>query len=171
MNEAQAFLMRRYRIQAFVSTWCCYAGFYFCRKAFYITKGTLTEELQLDAATLAYVGTAYLIAYAIGEFNAAAVGSRVGARRLLLGGMAISLGCNVVFGFANNVWTFMAFMALNGMGSCGAVCQEFVIGYLYDKNDPTTLDPIFAALIASASIATAMIFLLALRARAGKCNL
>lgn len=131
-DKTQKALMQRYRVQAFISTWCCYAGFYFCRKAFYITKGTLTEQLHLDAATLASVGTAYLIAYAIGEFNAAAVGSRVGARRLLLAGMAISLGCNVVFGFANNEWTFMAFMALNGLaqatgwsGNVGTMAQWF----------------------------------------------
>lgn len=124
--------MRQYRIQAFISTWCCYAGFYFCRKAFYIAKGSLTTDLHLDSKTLAYVGTAYLIAYAIGEFNAAAVGSRVGARRLLLTGMAISLACNVVFGFANNLWTFMAFMALNGLaqatgwsGTIGTMAQWF----------------------------------------------
>jgi sugar phosphate permease len=132
LSVSQEAQMRQFRIQAFISTWCCYAGFYFCRKAFYIAKGSLTTDLHLDSKTLAYVGTAYLIAYAIGEFNSAAVGSRVGARRLLLTGMAISLACNVVFGFANNVWTFMAFMALNGLaqatgwsGTIGTMAQWF----------------------------------------------
>jgi sugar phosphate permease len=113
--DATVALLRQYRIRAFVSTWCCYAGLYFCRKAFYIVKPELTAQCGLSASTLANIGVVYLVAYAIGEFNSAAVGSRVGARRLLLGGMAISLGCNVVFGFANNAWTFMAFMALNGL--------------------------------------------------------
>ena len=110
-----AALLRSYRIRAFVSTWTCYAGLYFCRKAFYVVKPELTAKVGLSASTLAHVGVVYLIAYAIGEFNSAAVGSRIGARRLLLTGMAISLGCNVAFGFANNAWTFMAFMALNGL--------------------------------------------------------
>ena len=110
-----AALLRSYRIRAFVSTWCCYAGLYFCRKAFYVVKPELTAQCGLSASTLANVGVVYLVAYAIGEFNSAAVGSRIGARRLLLAGMAVSLGCNVVFGFANNAWTFMAFMALNGV--------------------------------------------------------
>jgi OPA family glycerol-3-phosphate transporter-like MFS transporter len=110
-----AALLRSYRIRAFVSTWSCYAGLYFCRKAFYVVKPELTAQVGLSASTLANVGVVYLVAYAIGEFNSAAVGSRVGARRLLLAGMAVSLGCNVAFGFANNAWTFMAFMALNGL--------------------------------------------------------
>jgi sugar phosphate permease len=113
VNAAE--LLRRYRIRAFVSTWSCYAGFYFCRKAFYVVKGDLTESAGMSATMLGYVGVVYLVAYAIGEFVAAGVGSRIGARRLLLGGMAISLGCNVAFGFANNAWTMMAFMALNGL--------------------------------------------------------
>jgi sugar phosphate permease len=110
-----AALLRRYRIQAFVSTWCCYAGLYFCRKAFYVVKGDLTTQAGMSATTLGWVGVVYLVAYAIGEFNAAAVGSRTGARRLLLAGMAVSIGCNVAFGFANNAYTFMAFMGLNGL--------------------------------------------------------
>ncbi|MBI5508133.1 MAG: MFS transporter [Deltaproteobacteria bacterium] len=108
-------MLRAFRIRAFVSTWCSYAGFYFCRKTFYVVKGDLTQELGLDAHTLANIGLVYLVAYAVGEFNAAAIGSRIGARRLLLAGMGISLACNAVFGFANNAWTFMAFMALNGL--------------------------------------------------------
>lgn len=130
--DTQAALMRQYRLQAFVSTWCCYAGFYFCRHAFFVVKGELTEKLGFSAATLGTLGMVYLVAYAIGEFNSAAVGSRIGARRLLLAGMAVSLGCNVVFGFANNLWTFMAFLALNGLaqatgwsGNVGTMAQWF----------------------------------------------
>lgn len=119
-------------MRAFISTWCCYAGFYFCRKAFYITKGELTVQLGFDSITLGQIGTAYLIAYAFGEFNAAALGYRLGPRRLLLSGMAISALCNIFFGFANNQWTFMAFMALNGLaqatgwsGNVGTMAQWF----------------------------------------------
>ena len=111
----QSAIWRRYRAQAFISTWMCYFGLYFCRKAFYAVKGDLTHELGFDANTLAHIGVVYLVAYAIGEFNAAAIGTRTGARRILLLGMAVSLGCNIVFGFANNAWTFMGFMFLNGL--------------------------------------------------------
>jgi OPA family sugar phosphate sensor protein UhpC-like MFS transporter len=125
-------LMRRYRIQAFVSTWCCYAGFYFCRQAFFVVKGDLTQKQGYDTTTLAYVGTAFFIAYTIGQFASAAIGSRLGARWLLLAGMGLSLFCNAVFGFANNTWTFLAFMILNGLaqgtgwsGNVGTMAQWF----------------------------------------------
>jgi MFS transporter, OPA family, glycerol-3-phosphate transporter len=111
----QALAWRRLRLQVFAGTWASYFGLYFCRKAFYVVKGDLTTDFGLDAATLANVGVVYLVAYAIGEFNAAYVGSRLGARRLVLSGMALSVACNLAFGFANNAWTFMAFMALNGL--------------------------------------------------------
>lgn len=131
-QELQQARMRQYRIQAFVSTWCCYVGFYFCRQPFWVVKGDLTERLGIDSRMLGYMGSAYLIAYAIGEFNAAAIGSRVGARRLLLTGMALSLTCNLIFGFANNAWTFMAFLILNGLaqatgwsGTVGTMAQWF----------------------------------------------
>ncbi len=115
VDTASAARLRRFRLQIFISTWSSYFGFYFCRKAFFVVKGDLTAQLGLDAPTLARIGFVYLVAYAIGEFNAAALGSRLGARRLLLAGMAVSVGCNIAFGFANNAWTFMAFMALNGL--------------------------------------------------------
>jgi hypothetical protein len=59
---------------------------------------------------------------------------------------------------------------INGMGSCGGVLQELVIGNLYQR-DATNLTPIFMALMISAMAATIIITLLVLRARAGKCNL
>ncbi len=124
--------LRRYRLQIFASTWASYFGFYFCRKAFYVVKGDLTVELGIDAQTLGLIGVAYLVAYAIGEFNAAFWGSRLGARRVVLAGMGLSVLANVAFGFANNAWTFVAFMILNGLaqstgwsGNVGTMAQWF----------------------------------------------
>ena len=137
MSEARAASagfeeLRAYRWRIFLSTWCCYAGLYFCRQAYFVVKGDLTLKLGIDAAMLANIDTAYLVAYALGELNAAAVGSRIGARRILLGGMALSIACNVAFGFANNAWTFLAFMVLNGLaqatgwsGTVGTMAQWY----------------------------------------------
>jgi len=92
-----------------------YAGYYFCRKPFYIAKATLQEVYGWDASTLALIGTIYLIAYTIGQFIAGWAGNRFGARVLLLTGMAVSIGCNLVFGFTNSWQTFAAFMLVNGL--------------------------------------------------------
>ena len=106
--------MRAWRMRILVSTWMAYAGLYFCRKAFYVLKGTLADELGFTVAELAEIGTAYLLAYAIGQFVAAGLGPRTGARLLLLTGIATSLTTNIVFGLASSYWTFFGFMVVNG---------------------------------------------------------
>jgi sugar phosphate permease len=128
---SSAFL-HRWQIRVFASTWLCYYGFYFGRQAFSIVKSSVQEEFSWQPSDVAVVWATYLIAYAFGGFNAAASGSKIGPRRLLLAGMAVSIGANVAFGFANNRWTFMAFMILNGLaqatgwsGNVGTMAQWF----------------------------------------------
>lgn len=109
--------LRRFQVQIFVSTWTAYAGYYFCRKAFYAVKvrGGIGDALDLSSIELAHIGTAYLVAYSVGQFSSAFVGRRLGPKLLLLVGMAISLGCNVGFGASNGFWTVLLFMIVNGL--------------------------------------------------------
>jgi sugar phosphate permease len=108
---------RRWQVQILVSTWVAYAGYYFCRKAFYAVKvkGGIGDALDLSSVDLAHVGTAYLVAYSVGQFSSAFLGRRLGPRLLLLAGMAVSLICNVGFGVSNGFWTVLLFMAVNGL--------------------------------------------------------
>lgn len=106
--------LRAWRWRIFAATWLCYAGFYFCRKPFSIVKSTMGKELGFDATALGAIGAAYLLAYTIGQFVAGALGQRLGARALLLGGMAVSIGCGIAFGFSNSYGAFLGFMVLNG---------------------------------------------------------
>ncbi len=69
----------------------------------------------MSVAELGEIGSAYLVAYAIGQFVAAGLGQRRGARVMLLTGIGASIVCNLVFGFANNYWTLFTFMTLNGL--------------------------------------------------------
>lgn len=109
-----ASLQKSWRMRIFVSTWMAYAGLYFCRKAFYVVKGTLSDDLGLNTTDLGEIGTAYLVCYTLGQFSSAAIGTRIGPRILLLIGIAASIGANIVFGFANNYWTLFTFMCVNG---------------------------------------------------------
>lgn len=106
---------RRWQIQIFASTWLAYAGYYFCRKAFYVVKADIGETLGLTTSDLAHLGTAYLISYMLGQFSSAYLGRRLGPKLLLLVGMAISLGCNAAFGTSNGFWTILVFLCLNGL--------------------------------------------------------
>jgi len=107
--------MRQWRRRVFTATWLSYAGYYFCRKPFFIAKPALSEELGWDPAMLGYIGTAYLIAYTVGQFIAGAAGNKWGPRLLLLTGMAVSIVANLGFGFSNSSGTFMALMVINGL--------------------------------------------------------
>jgi OPA family sugar phosphate sensor protein UhpC-like MFS transporter len=130
MVDGQPTSLRRWRLKVFISSWLSYVGMYFCRKPFYIVKGSLTKELGLGASALADIGSVYLTCYTIGQFLAGAVGSITGSRRMLLVGMAISMGCNLIFGGAAGYWVLMVFMGVNGLaqatgwsGNVGTMAQ------------------------------------------------
>jgi len=107
--------MVSWRRRIFASTWLCYVGLYFCRKPFFIAKKDLGDAMAFSATDLGLIGSAYLIAYAIGQFVAGSAGTRFGSRKLLLAGMAASLGANIVFGLANSLNAFIIFMVINGL--------------------------------------------------------
>lgn len=109
--------LRACQTRIFASTWLAYAGYYFCRKAFYVAKakGGIGDALQISSMDLAHVGTVFLVGYSIGQFASAWLGRRLGSKALLLAGMGASLLCNIAFGASNGFWTVALFMAINGM--------------------------------------------------------
>lgn len=110
---------RVWRAKILATTWLSYAAFYFCRKNFAIVKTSILERLQLSTVALAHIFTAYLVAYMLGQFLTGFLGRKVATRRLLLAGMALSLACNVVFGWCYlmgpaGYWPMLVFMIVNG---------------------------------------------------------
>jgi len=123
---------RLWRYRVFAATWLSYAGFYFCRKPFYIAKSYLQEAFHVSPEILGWMGLSYLLAYTIGQFVAGWAGNRTGPRILLLVGMAVSIGCNLAFGITNSWQTMAAFLFLNGLaqatgwsGNVGAMAPWF----------------------------------------------
>ena len=106
---------RPWQIRIFAATWLAYAGYYFCRKPFYVVKADMAGALGFSTLELAHLGTAYLAAYAVGQFSSAFFGRKLGPKLLLVLGIGISVACNFVFGFANSFWTVMLFLAINGV--------------------------------------------------------
>ena len=82
---------------------------------FYVVKKALQDNLHLSTEQLGHLGTAYLLGYMIGQFSSAFLGRKLGPKLLLLAGTGISVACNVTLGFSNLFWSFLIFMALNGM--------------------------------------------------------
>ena len=107
--------MRNWRLRVFAATWLCYAGYYFCRRPFYVAKGKLAADLNFDASTLGTIGAIYLIAYAAGQFIAGSAGTRAGPRVMMLTGMAISVAVNIGFGLSSSSQAFFILMTINGL--------------------------------------------------------
>jgi sugar phosphate permease len=124
-----------WRWRILISTYMGYAGFYLVRKVFTICKSTLASPVEEGGYGMGYeavanIWTAYLIAYMVGQFVNSFIGRKWGPRVLLLGGLGISMGINIVFGFANSYSTFLIFMFFNGLvqaagwpGTVGAVAE------------------------------------------------
>jgi sugar phosphate permease len=110
-------LSRAYRpgqVRIFSATWLAYAGYYFCRKPFYVVKADMSRAFGLSSVQLGHLGTAYLAAYAVGQFSSAYFGRKLGPKLLLVAGIAASITCNFIFGTANGFWTLLLFLAING---------------------------------------------------------
>jgi len=119
-----------WRWRILVSSYLAYAGYYLTRKTFSICKTTIAKDLNWELGDTAHLWTAFLAAYTVGMFVHSFIGRRWGPRVLLLGGLGLSMGCNLVFGFANSFATFLAFMVFNGLlqasgwpGAVGAVAH------------------------------------------------
>ena len=109
-----------WRWRILIASYLAYGGFYLTRKVFTICKTTIAKDLGWQLGDTAHIWTAFLVAYMLGMFLNSFIGRRWGPRVLLLGGLGLSMGCNVIFGFANSFPTFIGFMFFNGLvQACG----------------------------------------------------
>ena len=106
---------RKWQYRIFSATWLAYVGYYFARKAYFVVKSDMADTLGINTIELAHLGTAYLVAYMVGQYSSAYFGRKLGPKYLLIFGMGISLLCNIVFGSSNSYWTIMLFLSINGL--------------------------------------------------------
>jgi OPA family sugar phosphate sensor protein UhpC-like MFS transporter len=106
---------RRWRIRIFATTWFAYFGFYFCRTPFDATRADIGTEAGWGATTLGDIGAVYLFAYAVGQFLASGMGTKLGPRKNVLIGMTVSIGVTMAMGIALSVPLTMGLVAVNGL--------------------------------------------------------
>lgn len=106
---------RSWRTKVFAATWLSYVGFYFCRKPFSAAKAAIGIETGWSATTLGNVWAAYLIAYSVGQFVAAAMGTKLGPRKNVLLGMALSIAVTSAFGITLSIPVMVGLVAINGL--------------------------------------------------------
>lgn len=104
-----------WRRRVFVATWLSYVGFYFCRKPFSSAKAAIGDEAHWDATTLGNIGAAYFIAYSAGQFLASYMGTKLGPRRNVLLGMAVSVAVTLAMTQTFDSHLMMVLMALLGL--------------------------------------------------------
>lgn len=103
------------RRTALVTSWVAYATYYLGRKAFSAIKKPLEHELGLAPSALGAIDTAFLAAYALGQFASGIVGDHIGARRLVGWGMLVSAVACAGFGLSRAAFILAAWFVLNGL--------------------------------------------------------
>ncbi len=96
-----------------IVTWLSYATYYFGRKNLSVTKAAIGRALGAHA--LYGVETAYLAAYAIGQYASGWLGDRTGARRLVGYGMLVAAAASFAFGLWSAGVLFLVTAAVNGL--------------------------------------------------------
>jgi OPA family sugar phosphate sensor protein UhpC-like MFS transporter len=115
MSVALTAAHRSWRTKVFAATWLSYVGFYFCRRPFSAAKAAIGAETGWSATTLGEVWAAYLVAYALGQFVAAAMATRLGPRRNVLLGMGLSVVATLAMGMTLSVPFMAGLVAVNGL--------------------------------------------------------
>ncbi len=115
MSTALTASHRTWRAKVFVATWLSYVGFYFCRKPFSAAKNAIGHDMGWSTTTLGNVWTAYLIAYAIGQFLASGMGTKLGPRKNVLLGMGLSVCVTIAMGIAVTPIMMAGLAAMNGI--------------------------------------------------------
>ncbi len=132
--------LRMWQYRVFAATWLSYAGYYLCRKPFSNAKATLGEELGWSPDDLKWIGAAYLISYAVGQFIAGFAGNRLGPRLVLLVGMIVTLVVNFSFGLSNSLYTFAGLMIINGLAQAtGWSANVAIMGNWFRREERGTV--------------------------------
>ena len=100
-----------------------YALFYVCRLAFSATKKTMIEQGAYTAREIGYVGSAMLIAYAIGKFVCGFLADRANIRRMFAFGLFVSSLATMSVGFHVPAVMLMVIWFVNGFAQgSGSPC-------------------------------------------------
>ena len=111
---------RSWTARIFAASWVSYFSYYFTRKNFSVAKVDAAKELGLSKANLRDIDTAYLSAYAVGQFVNGFLADRIGPRRLVTFGMIASSIATLAFAMSDRVMgvvlaSYFACSALNGL--------------------------------------------------------
>jgi sugar phosphate permease len=105
-----------WRRRIFAITWLVYAGFYLCRKNLSVVMPLMANDLSLSNLQLADVVFGYSLFYAVGQFLFGTLADRFGSRAIILMGLLVAVGSNLLLGWVSSLWLMTLAACLNGIG-------------------------------------------------------
>ncbi|MDR6507632.1 MFS transporter [Arthrobacter oryzae] len=105
----------KWQVRIFALSWLAYAAFYFPRSAFSAAKVGILEEGFLTRQTLGLLDSAYLAAYAVGQFVWGACAEKYGTRVVVAGGMVMAAVASLLMGVVPAVALFLPLMIVQGL--------------------------------------------------------
>ena len=135
----------RRRIRQVAAMLVVYALFYICRLAFSASKKDMIEQGAYTAKEIGVVGSAMLIAYAIGKFVNGFIADRVNVRRYIMFGLFVSALANFIVGLHVPALMLAAVWFVNGLAqSTGAPCCVVSLARWWPKERRGTYYGIFS---------------------------
>ncbi|WGW11638.1 MFS transporter [Saxibacter everestensis] len=107
--------LRKWQFRIFALSWLAYAAFYFPRSAFSAAKVGILDEGIISRQSLGLLDSAYLAAYALGQFVWGACAERWGTRVVVAGGMIMATVAAFFMGIGTALWLFLPLMIVQGL--------------------------------------------------------
>src|SRR3954451_22976425 len=113
-------IYERWRWQIFAITWLAYAGLYLTRKSFSVAKIGIGRSpaaggLGMSDVEMGWVDLVNLAAYAVGQILFGMAGDKVGPRRIVLGGMIVSVATALAMGASSAVVVMGVLLCVQGL--------------------------------------------------------
>jgi len=100
--------------QVFLLTYLTYVGYYFSRLNFSIALPEIESDLQYTKAALGLIAAAFSSSYAVGQFINGQIVDKIGAKRLILAGLTLSIIMSSIFGCVKDPILLMIIWTING---------------------------------------------------------
>ena len=104
-----------WRKRIFFTLWVTYATFYLCRVNMAVALPGIMEAFGYSKTDVGMIGSAFFVAYGIGQFFNGQLGDKLGARRMIPVGIFASVVLNVLFGFSSALTAMCVIWGLNGI--------------------------------------------------------
>ncbi len=110
----------------FALLWIGYASYYLCRMNFAAAQPEILREFPTwSKADVGLIPSVYSVFYAVGQFINGQLGSRFGARRMMVVGLAAIAAANLLFSWTSSYPLMLALWAVNGY--CQAIGWPLVV--------------------------------------------